>query len=398
MEVSNQIGHSHIEAMGRILEFIDGFNVQRLLYAIDTRRFDEETIESITHDIREQNLKLERQKKSLFKYTKSWNREFCHPDNKLIEHSAGLIYRMRSGVSGVKKTLKKFCKPSRRRLPPGAAKPQAIDHSLISPQTAYMATLFGLSHYPPCVSELFVEMIKFYGTMNECLVEAERSLDEEKATKSDWRKCLELLKKACDKCRQHQKIFVQMMDENPMLKSALLNTKTLNPGESNPVLKEWMESSTAEDAKGTFASRRFHNCTLDDISKITFYDTVTESEGDAEVFEGMTIFNCEAEKARQINHVISHFDCLLPEECKKNKIPAIQLYLFKQWCSKGVGYETFLNYFNKRYKKAGGKWDTIGKSALSGATSKHSQSPRKYTIERQFNIQLEQLLEKQRKS
>ena len=210
MEVSNQIGHSHIEAMRKILEFIDGFNVQRLLYAIDTRRFDEETIESITHDIREQNLKLERQKKSLFKYTKSWNKEFCHPDNKLIEHSAGLIYRMRSGVSGVKKTLKKFCKPSRRRLPPGAAKPQAIDRSLISPQTAYMATLFGLSHYPPCVSELFVEMIKFYGTMNECLVEAERSLDEEKATKSDWRKCLELLKKACDKCRQHQKIFVQI--------------------------------------------------------------------------------------------------------------------------------------------------------------------------------------------
>lgn len=391
MKTSDKIGHSHLEEMKKILDFIDSFNVHKLLYAIGEKNLDEDDIVSITLDLRDYNVKLLRQKTYLFNYTATCNREYALDDNNLVDSSARLSHRMRSGISGIKKTVKAFCKKSRQRLRPGQKEPQAIDRSLIATE-AYMKDLFGLESYPDCVKVLFSEMIGFFNNMNECLEEARRSLSEEKEIRGDKRRCLDLLQQACEKCRPQQEFLFEAMKNDPALKSAMLRANDLRPGSDNPVLNAWVKS---EGDKETFASDYYHNCSPKDVSKITFYKTVSEAEGDQSLVSCMTVFNCDAVKAKQINYVISRFDCLLPEMCKKNKIPATPLVLFKQWCSKVIGYESFLNYFNKHYKEAGGIWETIGKSALSGAAGKHLQSPRKHTIERQFQLQLESLLKEQ---
>lgn len=376
MKISNKIGNSHVEAVEKILYFVNSFDVHKLLFAIDEKRFDEDTILNLTLDIQEQNLKLSRQKKYLFDFTKNFNKVYTHPDNKVVEHSASLMRRMSSGVSGIKKQVKKFCKTSRRRLPEGASS-QAIDKSLLASEI-YMKDLFGLDSYPDCVKELFSEMVKFYSNMTECLVEAQRSLEEEKATKNNNRKCLELLKEAMEKCGQYQEIFIDMMNSSPEMKALIMKDKSLMPGADNPVLNDWKKNETSEEGRGTVASRYFHNCTLKDVSKIKLYKTITEANGDSDIMNCMTLFNCDADKARRINHAISLFDSLLPEICKRNKIPAISLFVFLKWCSESIGYHSFLNYFNKRYKEAGGTHDTIEKAALSGASRQCANSTKNF--------------------
>ncbi len=389
MTTSDQIGSSHVEVMNRIVEFVTSFDVDKLLYAISTKRIDEETVRSITLDIRGQDLMLERQKEFLFSFGRTFNKKFTTDDNKCFDTSARLTFKMRSGIKGIKTTVRRFCMRSRRRLPEGQTTVQAIDRSLIATET-YMRDLFGLESFPPCVKELFEAMVHFYNNMYECLDESLRVLAEEKDTRQNKRKCLELLEEACDKCKKNQSIFVEALEKNPTLKEVLLDTESLMPNESNPVLKEYRDS---KDNEGVFASIYFHNCTLTDVDKITFYKIIREAEGDADLIACMTVFNCDREKALSINYAIKNFDSLLPEKCRRNKIPALLLFVFMRWCSNVVGYATFLNYFNKRYKDAGGLHDTIGKTSLSGPSRLCAKNSKKYVdADKQMNYQLEKLL------
>ena len=377
MKISSQIGHSNVEAMEKILAFINSFNVDKLLHAINSKRFNEDTIRSFVLDIREQNIRLERQMQHLYSFGETFNEEYTTSDNKCFDTSARLCFKMRSGIKGIKRTLKKCCKSSRRTLRTGQETPQAIDKTLIASKH-YMVDMFGLDSYPEYVEELFAEMMKFYNNMHSCLEESLRVISEEKTTRRDVRKCLDLLKLACEKSRRDQIIFIEAMNDNPALKNAILQTKALMPNDDNPVLNEWKDSEVNENRRESFASRYFHNCTLEDVSKITFYEAVTEAEGDSELMTCIYIFNCDSNKARQIDTAIRKFDALLPDKCKRNQIPSLYLFIFMRWCSEGIGYESFLNYFGKLYIESGGQWGLIKKAALSGAASECARSTTKY--------------------
>ena len=87
MHISRQIGNSHVEQMELIADFIDNFEVYRLLYAINGKQLDEDQIISLTNDINEYNAKLSRQKQYLFKYCKTFPKEFAHEENSLVDSS-----------------------------------------------------------------------------------------------------------------------------------------------------------------------------------------------------------------------------------------------------------------------------------------------------------------------
>ena len=378
MTISDKIGSNHVEEMNKIVSFIDSFNVHKLLYALTTKQMDEDTIEDITLDIREQNNRLERQKVYLFRFSKSFNKEWATDDNKFFDTSARLSFKMRSGIKGIKKSVKAFCKRSRKTLLPGQEAPQAIDCSLISSETVYMQDLFGLESYPPCVTNLFQEMISFHENMLTCLEESLRTLREEKDTRANPHLCLELLREAVDKSKKNLAVIFQAMEKDPHLKEAMVNSEFFKPTNDSPVLKAWANSEGNEEKKRAFASAFFHNCLPVEVNKIGISKTLTEAEGDTELGECMAIFDCDATQARHINEGIDRFDSLLPEQCKGNKIPAMHLHVFMRWCSRGVGQATFLGYFFKRYRAAGGKWQDVGKSALSGASSKCAKGDKQY--------------------
>ena len=135
MRTTNHIGNSHLEQMNLIYEFICQFDVNNLLYAINGKHLDEDEIVSLTNDISEFHVKLMRQKQYLFKFCKTFPKEFASEDNKLVDSSVKISWRMRSGSAGVKKIFKRFCKASRKQLPEGVPAHQAHEVSLINVKT-----------------------------------------------------------------------------------------------------------------------------------------------------------------------------------------------------------------------------------------------------------------------
>ena len=273
---------------------------------------------------------------------------------------------MRSGAACVKKVFKTFCKVSHKQLPPGTPEQQAIDRSLISSRN-YMLELYGLSSYPQCVKDLFLVMHEFYSNMGDCLEEGMRALKEERLTKGDAHKCLEIFIKSCEKSREAQSHFIEAIKSDPELKKSVMENKSLSGDDENPVLKDYKKSASSKEQ---FAQHYYHNCSPKDVGKIAIYDAYSEADEDPCLSFAKVVFGNDEVKIRRINFVIEHFDDLLPQKCKRDKIPAMSLYFFYEWCASLLGVESFLNYFNKYYNEHGGRWGTIGKSAITGARSK----------------------------
>lgn len=367
MRTSPKIGNSHLEQMNLIYKFICRFDVNNLLYAINGKQLDEDEIVSLTNDIREYHVKLCRQKQYLFKFCKKFPDEFASEDNQEVDSSVKVSRRMKSGAACVKEIFMKFCKVSHAQPPAGVTEVQAIDRSLISSKN-YMLELFGLSTYPQCVKDLFRVMFEFYVDMNECLEEGLRCIKEVNVRKGDAKKCLDILIKSCEKSRKHQQLFIETIMTDPEMKKAVMNNETLSGDERNPVLTAYKKNS---GSKEQFAQKYYKNCSPKDVDKITVFEA-TNADEDPNMAFAKVVFGDDEEKIRKINYLIEHFDDLLPEKCKRNKIHALNLFFFFDWCKPIVGIESFLKYFDKYYKEHGGKWGTIGKSAITGAQMRHS--------------------------
>lgn len=362
---SPHIGNSPLEMMNLILEFVRNFEVERFLYAINGKHFDEEDIESITNDIKEYNTKLSRQKGHLYKFGKTFNKRFTTEDNKCFDSSLKISRKIRSGTAGVKKVFVKFCKPLRRHLPNGGENPQAHERSMINTPN-YSADLFGLPSYPQCVKDLFAVMLEFYGNLDDCIEECKRQLSQEDATRHNPKQLLKILDEAIEKSKRDQSHIIMSMSSNPKMKEAIMNDESLSGDRHNPVLKDFKRCKSLDE----FAPKYFHNCLPTDISKITLYKCYSDSNEDPEMMMAMAVFGNDKEHIAHVNYAIDHFDQLLPAQCKRGKIPALSLFFFMQWCKTVTGVNSFLNYFNKRYVAAKGKWGTLGYSAINGAHSK----------------------------
>jgi hypothetical protein len=384
MRTSNQIGNSHEDRMNLILKFILEFDVNKLLYAINGKQLREDEIISLTADIRDYHEKLRKQKIHLFDFGKTFNKEFATNDNKCFDTNVKISRKMRSGLVGIRdKIFKPFVKVTRKKLPNGCQPPQLQERSMIS-TNAYSADLFGLSSYPECVKELFKAMLEFYEDLDDCISEGMRILNEEKEVKQDKRHCLQCLINACEKSRKAQLHIIEAAQAEPDLKEALMKSVGLNGNQQNPVLNAFKKDSMSE----MFATAYFHNCLPSDIGKITLYRTWSESEEDPMMMMATTIFGNDKAKIKRINYIIRHFDTLLPNVCKRSQIPAYRLFVFMEWCGPIMGIDSFLNYFNKYYLEHGGKWKTIGKSAINGAKNR----PYKSSNQHDYNQERSEML------
>ena len=368
MRISPKIGNSHLEQMNLIYEFICHFDVNNLLYAINGKQLDEDEIVSLTNDIREYNAKLRHQSHYLFKFCKRFPKEFASEDNNHVDSSVKVSWRMRSGPAGVKKIFKRFCRVSRIKLPIGVPEPQAVDRSLISTKN-YVLELFGLSSYPDCVKELFREMFDFYTNMNECLEEGLRCINEVNNIRGDAKRCLDILFMSCEKSKKHQQTLLEAIMTDPDMKRAVLSNKKLTGEDENPVLKAYKNTTYSKEQ---FAQKYYKNCSPSDVDKITVYD-VTNADEDPYIAFAKVVFGNNLDKIHRINYAIEHFDEMLPDKCKRGKIPALNLFFFYEWSKPIVGIDSFLKYFNQYYTEHGGRWTIVAKSAISGAQAKHSK-------------------------
>jgi len=375
--------------MKLICNFICKFDVDHLLYAINSKHLDESVILSLKYDVEEHHVKLQRQRDLYLEpFCKKHPKDFTNEGNGEADTTSKLTWRMRSGAAGVKKALKRFSKKSHKPLPPGVTERQAHEVSLIN-QPNYYSDLYGLSSYPQCVKDLFLVMFEFYQTVESCCEMSIDCLKEVEHTRSDARRCLALLKNALEQSEQHQRTLIAAMMSDEELRKVVVKNKTLYGDESNPVLKDYKRSAGNMEE---FAQRRYKNCTRGDVVNITLRSALAEAEEKPVEAFAAIVFGNDHEHIRRVNCVIEHFDELLPEKCKRSKIPAASLYYFYLWSQSTKGMSTFLSYFNRRYLKCGGKWETIGKSALTGAQKKYSPSGASGKEKRKMDYKIEKLL------
>ena len=366
MRPTNKIANTHEEEMSLILKFILDFDVNKLLYAINGKRLREEDIINVTINIRDYYNKLSHQKIYLFRFGEVFNKLFTTDNNKCFDTSLKVSRKMRSAFSGIKKAIfKPFVKVSRKRLPDGTPNPTILDRSMISTEN-YCADLYGLASYPECVKELFRVMLDFYELVDECIAECTRIINEEKVLKTDSKRCLKLLNEACEKSKKAQCHIIETIVKDSNFRELCKNNAILQGDALNPVLRDFKKNSMSE----SFAQTYLHNCTPSDIGKITIFSVSKEAEEDPMRTLAHAVFGNDDEKIDKINYIIIHFDNLLPNICKRGKIPAYHMFVFMEWCGHITSVLSFLNYFDKYYHLHGGKWKVVGISAINGAKNK----------------------------
>lgn len=366
MRPTNKIANTHEEEMSLILKFILDFDVNKLLYAINGKRLREEDIINVTINIRDYYNKLSHQKIYLFRFGEVFNKLFTTDNNKCFDTSLKVSRKMRSAFSGIKKAIfKPFVKVSRKRLPDGTPNPTILDRSMISTEN-YCADLYGLASYPECVKELFRVMLDFYELVDECIAECTRIIKEEKELKADSRRCLKLLNEACENSKRTQSHIIEAIVNDSSFREVCKNNAILQGDSYNPVLRDFRKSFMSE----SFAQTYLHNCTPSDIGKITIFTVSHEVEEDPMKAFARSVFGSDDEKIRKVNYIISHFDNLLPNICKRSQIPAYHMFVFMEWSKPVTSVQIFLNYFDKYYHMHGGKWKVIGVSAINNAKNK----------------------------
>ena len=368
VRTSPQIGYSSEEQMDLILKFVQGFDVHNLLFALRAKKMDESSIRSLTLDISDYNNRLERQKLHLFDFGKDFNKMYATDNNKCFDTALIVTRKIKSGIAEAKRLFVRFCVPSRKRLPDGITSIQAHERSLINTQN-YVIDLFGLKSFPDYVADLFYTMIRFYQNLQECIEECIRVIKQENFIRQDKRKCMELLLEACDKSIKQQAHIIEAIAQNPKLKQVIIETEGLSSDALNPVFRDY--ENIMKDERN--ASDYFHKWTPKDVNKITIKKACL-NENDSDLAWAYTLFGEDKEKIQRINYIIEHFDSVLTPKCKKNKIPAMYLLFFMEWCGNKLGVESFLNYFEKIYKSHEGLHDMILRSAITGARRKYLKS------------------------
>ena len=152
------------EGFGKIIEAAGKFNMDRFIYAIGYKNWNEEKIERLGDEVSIYRRKLDIEYKNLVKFAECFNKQFATPNNKCFETALHLLKKLRSGISETKKLFLKFCPRARyEKLNQAFArhKVSAYEYAYISTDS-YQLPLLTIESFPPQVMALFREMEKFF--------------------------------------------------------------------------------------------------------------------------------------------------------------------------------------------------------------------------------------------
>ncbi|MBQ9176460.1 MAG: hypothetical protein IJ139_06295 [Bacteroidaceae bacterium] len=361
---------SLIEEMEQTCKYVMEFNVNRLLYAINSRKMDSNAVELIDRMIGEQVAKLNKNKTRLLAITSNFNTTYPRNDgSEAIDTTQRITRRIKGGLIAHRRTIKTFTKKSRRRPPHGKTSVPAIHNSALT--TEHMEDLFGLDSYPPCVANLFATMIEFCTLLGDCIQETLNTLSDEQMAREDKERMRSLLDECLRQSIANQRLIIGYMRHAGDDRYGILS-------ESNTMLEEYKRARTDEAKMDVFAPKYFHNCTRYDTDRIAIYEAIEQAGGNTELMQCAKLCNCDNTKAGQIITCIKHFDTLLPNPCPRGVIPGMHLHVFMKWCSDDVKQGHFLPFFERLYTKWGGTLSVPGPSSLSNISQQYARGTQKY--------------------
>ena len=344
------------EGFGKIIEAAGKFNMDRFIYAIGYKNWNEEKIERLGDEVSIYRRKLDIEYKNLVKFAECFNKQFATPNNKCFETALHLLKKLRSGISETKKLFLKFCPRARyEKLNQAFAqhKVSAYEYAYISTDS-YQLPLLTIESFPPQVMALYREMEKFFITLVKCLQLCLRVIKDERIIKADNEYCAILLEQF------KEKIASEIYD----ILVVIPRDSEFFSEEKNPAIASRNRYATDK----AWASEGFHNHTIADMKFLVIKQMLEQGEDNDLTNEELLLFGNDKEQVHRYRNIIQHFDELLPPHYKRKHLPAKVIQMFFQFVKIPDRMEKrAAGYFNSMYRESiHNKLYTVDYTSING--------------------------------
>ena len=335
----------------RICEIFIKEGGDRLMCAMDMRKWDLDEIERLAVYIVQSRQKMETELIRLKKYKDDFNDMFATDHNNYYNSVATLLSHIRSHTSPLKNLLKKTCSrrhPNQKACQLYNIKPKSVSKESVLAAGTYQKPLFNIEDptTPAQVSGLFRELKKFFADEKECMEICVKVLNDEAEIRKDPVKSKYVL----DKYRR--KAFEKLRGQIMLISDDMISTLK----EITPAYQRFKSFATDE----AFAQEEFHKHNITDMDHFCLIELAVAKHKNKLENDELANWGDNPAWVKRIKYVIKHFDELLPGNFSHKMMGKFQYY-FCKWALPG-NISNATKYFIKHYK---GKWKVSKYAAVN---------------------------------
>ena len=359
----------------RICETFEKEGGDRLMCAMDMRRWDLDEIERLAEYIVQSRQKMETELNRLRKYKEEFNDMFATDHNNYYNSVAELLRHIRSHTSPLKMLLKKTCNlrhPNQKVCQRHGIKPKSVRKESVLAAPQYQKPLFKIDDptIPSQVRGLFHELEKFFSDEKECMEICVQVLNDEASIRKDPVKSKYVL----DKYRR--KAFEKLRSQ-----ILLISDDTINMLKGITPAYQCFKKFATDEA---FAQEEFHRHNVTDMDHFCLIELADAKHKSKLENDELANWGDNPAWVKRIKYVIKHFDELLPSYFTHKMMGKFQYY-FCKWALPG-NISNATKYFIKHYN---GKW----KVSKYAAVNSHSKDYDQHSTEvKDFHVAIETLL------
>ncbi len=351
-----------LDSLHEIISICETFEREggdRLLYAIEMRKWDISDIDRLSDYIVNSRQKMETELIRLKRYKKGFNDEFATNHNNYYNSVALLLGHIRSHTKPLKELLKKTCNrnhPNTKKCQRYNIEPKSVRKASVLASGTYQIPIFNIddSSTPPQVSGLFHELQKFFANEKECMEICEEILKEEDDTRKDPIKSKYVL----DKYRR--KAFEKLRGQIMLISDDTINMLK----EITPAYHCFKRYATDE----AFAQEEFHKHNVTDMDHFCLIELAEARNKNKLENDELANWGNNPSWVKKVRYVIKHFDDLLPDYFGHKMMGRFQYY-FCKWALPG-NISKATEYFIKHYN---GIWKVSKYAAVSSHSKEYDQ-------------------------
>lgn len=353
----------NLQEIIRICEVFMNEGGDRLMCAMDMRKWDLDEIERLTEYIVLSRQKMETELIRLRKYQNSFNDMFATDHNDYYNSVAIMLRRIRSHTSPLNNLLKKTCShkhPNNKTCKHYHIKPKSVRKESVLASGTYQKPIFSIDDptTPVQVTGLFRELNKFFADEKECMEICVKVLNEEAEIRRDPVKSKYVL----DKYRR--KAFEKLRGQIMLISDDMIDALK----DITPAYQRFKVYATDE----AFAQEEFHKHNITDMDHFCLIELAVAKQNNKLDNDELANWGDNPAWVKRIKYVIKHYDELLPKYFSHKMMGRFQYY-FCKWALPG-NIRNATKYFIKHYN---GKW----KVSQYGAVNSHGKKYDKNSAE-----------------
>ena len=333
----------------QIIEAAQQFEEDRFLEGIHQKCYTEMDIQAAIDRVREYQSKLNTEARALVYFSQRFLQQYATDNNECFETAQLLFKRIRSTLKASRAVFQKTCPVRRRRQPVALERPSIYVRSVLASGECNR-DLFGLMSFDESVQTLYDEMQAFFTTVITTLGLCQYMIKTERAIREDSDRCEQIYKEC----------------ERKALTSIKELTKVLSTVKILPE-NELTERKAKARSMKDFYRENYHLWNKEEFKMSVAIEVLRKGRNDGLTDEETKLWPNNHQQALRVREVIGRIDTMEDIEGNTNKLKSSFLVELIKW----AGLESpdkekaFYAYFCKQYKAQGGRYQTLGWSAVS---------------------------------